>query len=69
MAQYSQKSGDFLFTDPGIALINNGKYRKFDSNGNSIYSDSYHLSIFGSRFVISHFKDEILKIVNENRSK
>jgi len=50
-------------------LINNGKYRNYDLNGNPIYSDPSHLSIFGSRFVISYFKDEILNIVKENSLK
>ena len=69
MAEYANKTGDFYFIDPGIALLNNGKYRNFDLNGNPIYSDAYHLSVFGSRFVISHFKDEILKHINENSLK
>jgi peptidoglycan/LPS O-acetylase OafA/YrhL len=69
MAEYANKTGDFYFIDPGLALLDNGKYRNFDLNGNPIYSDAYHLSVFGSRFVISHFKDEILKHINENSLK
>jgi len=60
----AQRNKEFIFLDPHDILCEGNKCRNLDSNNHLIYSDSYHLSKYGSIEVIKGFKSKINKILD-----
>lgn len=61
MQKYSEKGG-FVFLDPHNALCKNNLCKNVSINGDLIYSDTNHLSKFGSIEVIKYFLPIIDKL-------
>jgi peptidoglycan/LPS O-acetylase OafA/YrhL len=59
----ARTTGDFLFIDPFDILCANGQCANFDDDGRPIYSDTTHLSRFGSMKIIGAIKDQLLPLI------
>lgn len=59
----SVRTREFVFLDPIEALCRDGQCLNLDQEKRLIYSDSAHLSKFGSRFVISYFLRDLRSVV------
>ncbi|WP_409333418.1 SGNH hydrolase domain-containing protein [Aliarcobacter butzleri] len=61
----SLESEKFIFLNPSDILCKDNICRNLDKRKYLIYSDSSHLSKYGSIEVIEGFKSEILEIINK----
>lgn len=68
LANYSNTSGEFIFLDPHDAFCEGDTCRNIDKKKRLIYSDSAHLSVYGSRYMISHFKETILSTIESRKN-
>jgi hypothetical protein len=57
----SIKNNDFIFIDPSTVLHDKSKFKNFDAEGMPLYSDTSHLSKFGSRYIIKKIAPQILR--------
>lgn len=55
----ARETGKFAFLDPHNALCENGICRNLDQQGGLIYSDTAHLSKYGSTVVIRYFLPQL----------
>ncbi len=69
LKRYADKTKEFVFLDPHDILCSNGWCRNVDDKKHLIYSDSGHLSIYGSEFVIRGFLPKLKKLINANKVK
>jgi hypothetical protein len=69
MARAAQQTGEFYFFDPADALCDANGCRNIDDLGRPIYSDAYHLSIFGSRLVIAHFAPQFKQMLEARKGE
>jgi peptidoglycan/LPS O-acetylase OafA/YrhL len=69
MAKAAQQTGEFCFFDPADALCDTNGCRNIDDLGRPIYSDAYHLSIFGSRLVIAHFAPQLTQLLKARKGE
>ena len=69
MATVAKETREFTFFDPCEALCDADGCRNIDDLGRPIYSDTSHLSTFGSRFVIAHFTPHLREILEVHRSE
>lgn len=67
MAKAAQQTGEFYFFDPADALCDENGCRNIDDLGRPIYSDAYHLSIFGSRLVVAHFAPQLKQMLEARK--
>lgn len=65
LRDFAKNTNKFTFLDPSDILCENGKCKNINNNKNLIYSDTAHLSKYGSIEVINGFKDEILQLLNK----
>ncbi|MFW0694309.1 acyltransferase family protein [Aliarcobacter butzleri] len=61
----SKDTNQFVFLDPHDVLCENNKCKNLDENNNLIYSDTSHLSKYGSIRVINGFKESLLELLNK----
>ena len=69
LREAARESGDFVFIDPFDYLCNQESCKNIDSLRRPIYSDSTHLSRFGSLFMAQAIESEILEILNSDRAE
>jgi peptidoglycan/LPS O-acetylase OafA/YrhL len=73
LKEAAQKTGKFVFLDPYDVLCKNSLCRNVDDKGRLIYSDTYHLSKYGSIVVIKGFSQQLKKLlkkkITEERKK
>lgn len=69
LALYASQKSNVYFLNPYTVFCHHGYCQSGDQQGHPYYSDGSHLSKLGSRFLMSHFKDDILLALNSTQSK
>ena len=64
LKQAAEQTGKFIFIDPFAYLCDQAKCRNTDDARHLIYSDSGHLSTYGSLFMINALKPQLLNLLN-----
>jgi len=54
---------NMTFIDPTVALCDDGVCRNFVEGVGLLYSDSHHLSVIGSKYVVTRFQDDIIAAI------
>lgn len=65
LKKLSKNTNQFIFLDPHEILCENNKCKNLDKNKNLIYSDTSHLSKYGSIEVINGFKENLLELLDK----
>jgi hypothetical protein len=58
----------YIFIDPSDAMLHRNQFKNFDPQGMPLYSDTTHLSKFGSRYVIKKNAPQILQLLQSCRA-
>lgn len=68
LKEYAEKHENVYFINPYNTFCKDGYCKNVDNNGTPFYSDGGHLSKTGSKYFISHVKNQILKVINRKGS-
>jgi peptidoglycan/LPS O-acetylase OafA/YrhL len=69
LKEASQKTGKFVFLDPYDVLCKDGLCTNIDEKGRLIYSDTAHLSKYGSKYVIDGFLPTLKKLLRDRNTE